>query len=240
MLHYLLRRFRDGRVLILGTYREVELDRAHPLAASLVDWNHERLLDGVRLGRLTIEDTANLLAAMFDQESVSEEFYRAIYSETEGNPFFIEEVIKSLIESGQIYREGGKWQREEIEDLAIPQSVKEAIGRRLDSISDESTAALRTAAGLGKIFEFSELAAGTLSDQPDEQAEGVLLDSLEEAISAQTDSVKTGRSSFAFTHDKIREVLYEEMNPIRRRRLHQRLGIGLEELYGGAQVEEHV
>ena len=129
--------------------------------------------------------------------------------------------------------------REEIEDLAIPQSVKEAIGRRLDSISEGSTTALRTAAGLGKVFEFSELAAGTLSDQPDEQAEGVLLDSLEEAISAQLIRVEDGES-FAFTHDKIREVLYEEMNPIRRRRLHQRLGVGLEELYGGAQVEEHV
>ncbi len=239
LLHYILRRSRDEQVLILSAYRDVELDRAHPLAASLVDWNRERLLTRIQLGRLTVEDTADLLAAMFEQESVSEEFFLAIYNETEGNPFFIEEVVKSLIESGQIYREGGEWQREEIEDMAIPQSVKEAIGRRLDGISQESVATLRTAAGLGKIFDFSELAAGAVGDQPDRQTEGFLLDTLEEAISAQLIRIEEGES-FVFTHDKIREVLYEELNPIRRRRLHQRLGNGLENLYAGERIKTHV
>ena len=72
-----------------------------------------------------------LLASLFTQESTSDEFTQAIFRETEGNPFFIEEVIKSLIEQGQIYWEEGKWQRREITELAIPQSIKEAIGRRL-------------------------------------------------------------------------------------------------------------
>ncbi|MFN2176343.1 MAG: ATP-binding protein [Anaerolineales bacterium] len=238
-LYFLLRRSKDERILFLGAYREVELDRAHPLSAALVDWNRERLLTRVQLGRLTFEDCKALLASMFEQESVSEEFARAIFRETEGNPFFIEEVVKSLIESGGIYRENGRWQREEIENLAIPQSVKEAIGRRLDRISQESIHTLRTAAGLGKTFDFSELAAGISSAGLDLREEGELLDTLEEAVSAHLVRVAEGES-FAFTHDKIREVLYEELNPIRRRRLHQRLGSGMERLYGSGEIEAHI
>ena len=108
LLHYLLRHLRDDRVLILAAYREIELDRAHPLASALVEWNRERLATRVVLGRLSHVDTGTLLATLFGIESVSDDFVAALYRETEGNPFFIEEVIKSLIEQGQIYREAGR------------------------------------------------------------------------------------------------------------------------------------
>jgi tetratricopeptide (TPR) repeat protein len=166
-----------------------------------------------------------LLASLFTQERPSDEFTQAIYSETEGNPFFVEEVIKSLIEQGQIYWEDGRWQRQEITDLTIPQSIKEAIGRRLSRQGTGSIDMLHTAAILGKRFSFTELA--TVAGQ----AENELLDALDEASNAQLLRVE-GSDSFAFTHDKIREVLYEELNPIRRRRLHLRVGEGLEQLYG--------
>ncbi|HEY2970311.1 MAG TPA: AAA family ATPase [Casimicrobiaceae bacterium] len=250
LLHYLLRHLKGDRVLILGAYREIELDRAHPLASALVDWNRERLATRIALGRLSRADTGALLATLFGQESVSDEFAGALYRETEGNPFFIEEVIKSLIEQGQIYREEGRWGRQETQELAIPQSVKEAIGRRLTRLSDPAVDALRTAAALGKIFSFHELAAVSSAD------EDALLDALDEASAAQliradvrgAGAASGGDDSFAFTHDKIREVLYEELNPIRRRRLHQRVGETLEQLYGtaassgeeaGARADEH-
>ena len=95
---------------------------------------------------------------------MSEDFVSALYRETEGNPFFIEEVIKSLIEQGQIYREQDRWGRKETHELAIPQSVKEAIGRRLTRLSEPTVDALRTAAALGKIFPFRELAAVSHGD----------------------------------------------------------------------------
>lgn len=224
LLHYLLRHLRGDRVMLLGAYREVELDRAHPLAAALIDWNREHLATRLSLSRLSRGDTGALVAALFGQESISDEFVQGLFRETEGNPFFIEEVVKSLIEQGQIYRENNQWQRKQIADLAIPQSVKEAIGRRLSRLTENCVDALRTAAALGKIFPFVELRAVVATN------EDQLLDALDEANAAQllrTDANDT----FAFTHDKIREVLYEELNPIRRRRLHQRIGEGLEKLY---------
>ncbi len=224
LLHYLMRRLRNEPVLVLAAYREVELDRTHPLADALVEWNRERLATRIPLGRLSLQDTGVMLAELFGMGSVSDEFKSLIYRETEGNPFFVEEVIKALIEQGQIYREGDHWERKEIGELVIPQSVKEAIGRQMSRLGEACVDILHTAASLGRTFEFAELAAAVAV------SEDRLLDALDEACVAQLVRAERG-DAFAFTHDKIREVLYEELNPIRRRRLHQRIGEGLERLY---------
>ncbi|HVN55792.1 MAG TPA: AAA family ATPase [Anaerolineaceae bacterium] len=224
LLYYVLRDLRNERILVIAAYREIELDRAHPLAASLVEWNRERIATRIPLDRLSYEDTATHLATLFGQETVSEDLARAMYAETEGNPFFLEEVVKALIEQGQIYRENNEWERKEIAELAIPQSVKEAIGRRLNRLSQDCIDVLHIAAALGKEFKFFELAAASSF------SEDRLLDSLDEASETQLIHAE-GRDSFLFSHDKIREVLYEELNPIRRKRLHQRIGEGLEKIY---------
>ncbi len=226
LLHYLLRRLRGERILLLAAYREIELDRSHPLGSALAEWSRERLASMTRLplGRLRLEDCQALLAVLFGQQEISLDFALAIYRETEGNPFFIEETIKALIEAGQIYRRDGAWERREIEELAIPQSIKEAVGRRLDGLDSQTCEVLHHAAVLGKTFEFGLLAAFTGSP------EDKLLDALDEALTAQLVRPE-GEEVFGFTHDKIREVLYEELNPIRRRRLHQRLAESLEQLY---------
>jgi len=224
LLHYLLRNLRDARWLVVATYREVELGRDHPLAGSLVEWNRERLATRVSLGRFSLSETSAHLATLFGQETVTTDFAEVVHRETEGNPFFIEEVVKALIEQGQIYRDQEGWQREAATALVIPQSIKAAVGRRLERLSAPCLEALHTAAALGKLFAFAELASAVTLD------EGALLDALDEACAAQLARATSGES-FAFTHDKIREVLYEELNPIRRRRLHMKIGNALETLY---------
>src|SRR5262249_33672195 len=109
----------------------------------------------------------------------------------------------------------GRWKRSEVGELDIPQSMIEAIGNRLDRVSRESNEALRAAAVLGKTFTFDELMAITGGRQED-----ATLDALDEAVGAQLITADGG-DSFTFTHDKIREVLYEELTPVRRRRLHR-------------------
>ncbi len=220
LLGHLLRQLRTERVLILGAYRETELDRAHPLAKALVDWNRDRLVTRIPLKRFDEAETSAQLGALLG-ENVSGDFTEAVFRETEGNPFFVEEVLKSLIEKGSVRRESGRWQRCDIEQLVIPQSVKEAIGSRLDRVSEKCNEVLRTAAVLGKTFTFEELAAAS------GQNEDVLLDALDEGVATQL--IHADRDdAFVFTHDKIREVLYEELNPIRRRRLHRLAAEGLE------------
>lgn len=226
LLHYTLRHLRNDPVLVLGAYRDVELDRSHPLAGILVDWNREHLITRLALGRLSREDTTAMLTTLFEDETVSIEFADLVYRETEGNPFFVEEVVKALIEQGKIYRSEDHWDRREIHELTIPQSVKEAVGRRLSRLNKACTEILTLAAGLGKQFRYSELIAACTRD------EDATLDALDEATAAQLIR-SIGEEHFAFTHDKIREVLIEELNPIRRRRLHMRIGENLERLHAG-------
>src|SRR5687767_3738295 len=178
LLGHLLRQLRDARVLIVGAYRETELDRAHPLAKSLVDWNRERLVTRIVLRRFNPDETEAQLSALLG-ENVSGEFAVAVHRETEGNPFFVEEVLKALIERGSVRRESGRWTRCDVDELLIPQSVKEAIGHRLDRVSQECNELLRLGAILGKVFTFDELTASA------EQSEDALLDALDEATGAQ-------------------------------------------------------
>jgi tetratricopeptide (TPR) repeat protein len=165
---------------------------------------------------------------------VSDELAEAVHRETDGNPFFIEEVIKELIERERIYRIGDHWEREEMAELAIPQSIKEAIGRRLDRLSSTCVSILQTAAGIGKNFDYEVLASVVAIDEDD------LLDALDEADTVQLIRPATGEA-YIFTHDKIREVLYTELNPIRRRKLHRRIGNALEQLFSsdlGSRAQE--
>ena len=224
LLHYVVRIVGRERLLILGCYRETELDRAHPLAEALDDWNRERAAVRVHLRRLEQDGTSAMLSVLLGDECLSEDFSAEIHRETEGNPFFVEEVVKTLVDEGQIVCECGEWRRREKgASLVLPQGVKAAIGRRLDHLSTPTTEVLRTAAILGKTFEFSELAA--VADQSEDE----LLDAIDEAVAAQLLESGAGEA-VAFTHDKIREVLYHELNPIRRRRLHTRVAEGLEAL----------
>ena len=229
LLHWLLRQLADDRVLFLGTYREVELDRAHPLSKALVSWERERLATRIRLDRLDRAATARMLRTLLGETDLSEEFVGALYAETEGNPFFVEEVVKTLVAEGNIVHEGSSWRRRQSSgEFALPQSVKAAIGSRLDRVSEACSDLLRTAAVLGKEFGFDELAsvAGGSEDE--------LLDALDEATAAQLVAPVRGET-FRFTHDKIREVLYEELNPVRRRRVHARIASGLAELERGGR-----
>lgn len=221
LLGHLLRQLRKERALIIVAYRDTELNRAHPLAKALVDWNRERLATRIALRRFDEAETSAQLSALLG-ENVSADFGAAVHRETEGNPFFVEEVLKALVERGSVRRESGRWKRLEVSELILPQSVKEAIGNRLDRVSRESNETLRAAAVLGKTFTFDELMAITGDRQED-----AALDALDEAVGAQLITAEGG-DSFTFTHDKIREVLYEELNPIRRRRLHRLAAESLE------------
>jgi tetratricopeptide (TPR) repeat protein len=221
LVGHLLRNLREARVLIVASYREMELDRAHPLAKALVDWNRERLMTRIVLRRFGPDETREQLGALLN-EPVSADFAEVVHRETEGNPFFVEEVLKALIEQGSVSRKSGEWTRGEVADFVIPQSVKEAIGSRLDRVSPGCNEILRAAAVVGKTFTFDEVVAAVGSENED-----ALLDALDEATAAQLLVAERGEA-FTFTHDKIREVLYEELNPIRRRRLHRRTAEGLE------------
>jgi hypothetical protein len=121
----LARRFRQTRTpaLLVLTFREGELTGQQGLNDLLTTWNRERLGASLKLRRLDRPGTQDLLAALF-AEPVSAEFGDGVFRETEGNPFFVEELCKSLIEGGQVYRENGRWQRRSTSSIELPRSIR--------------------------------------------------------------------------------------------------------------------
>jgi len=252
LLRHLSRQMRQDRVLFVATYREVELDEARSLQEVLLDLHRERLAVRLKLLRLDREQTKELLAILFAEE-ITPEFLEGIYRETEGNPFFIEEVCKALVESGRLYYEGGRWHRPpDMDELGIPQSVRVAIQSRIRALPEKVQETLRLAAVLGRGFDLDTLAAAS------DLEEGVVLDALEYAeraqlveelhgeraarepwlagrgfISEASDEALHGkaRRAFAFVHGLIPNALVEGLPPTQRRRLHAQVADSIERLY---------
>src|SRR3970282_2928299 len=120
----------------MATYREVEVSESPPFHERIVDLNRERRATRLKLARLTREETQALLAAIFEEE-ITSDFLDGIYRETEGNPFFIEEVCKTLVEEGKLYFENGRWHRPRMDELEITQSVRMAIQSRITNMPEQ-------------------------------------------------------------------------------------------------------
>ena len=225
LLRYLARRGRSLRLLLVLTYREVELNEARALSELLFDLQRERLATQLTLNRLTLAQAGDLLATLFAEE-ITPEFLAGIYQETEGNPFFVEEVCKALIESGQLSRQDGRWQRPpDMAEMRIPKSVRLAIETRVTKLPETVQEVLRLAAIVGRRFEFDLLGHMTELD------EDSLIEALEQAERAQLvqEVSAEGGGRFSFAHALIPTTLAEGLSGLRRRRLHRRVATVIEE-----------
>ncbi|MBW8011253.1 MAG: protein kinase [Chloroflexi bacterium] len=234
MVRHLARRTRDLPILILATYREIEIEEARLFQDFLLDMDRARLATRIKLARLEMQQTEELLAAIF-QEDITPEFLEEIHHETEGNPFFIEEVCKALVESGQVYFENGEWHHpENIKNMVIPQSVKTAMEQRLNRLNEESRRVLTLASVIGREFDFDVLL------ELSELDENALLDVIDEALRAQLIREKrvAGRDIYIFEHALINHTLYDDLNLRRKTRLHQQAGLAMEKAYAN-QIESH-
>jgi tetratricopeptide (TPR) repeat protein len=227
MLRHLLRSREPMRTLLLGTYRDTELDRVHPLAEVLADLRREPVpIERLRLRGLDSDAVSAYVAATGGQalEPHNAAFARTLYESTEGNPFFIGEVLRHLLESGLVRREEGRWvTAAEIADVGLPEGVKDVIARRLSRLSEAANRALAVASVVGPSFTLPVLERVDLGGNPDD-----LLDALEEALRAGLIS-ETGPSSYSFSHALIRQTLYAELTTTRRVRLHRRIGEAIEQ-----------
>jgi tetratricopeptide (TPR) repeat protein/transcriptional regulator with XRE-family HTH domain len=222
LLAHLARHTRGDRVLIVGTYRDVEVGPGHPLRKIVREFDREQLVQKIGIGRLGRTETAALMSDRLDGTEVSEEFATLVYGHTEGNPFFTVEVLKDLIERGDLLRWEGRWIRKEIEDLAAPESVSEAISERVARLQPRTQQTLEEASVLGQMFGFEDLLA--IAGLDEEEAE----EALEEAEASGL--VRTARDRYAFDHALTQQTLYAGISPVRRKRLHNSVGEGLEKL----------
>src|SRR6266699_2448531 len=237
---------RSPAPLYLLLYRADEVHETHPLRGLMTTLARTGISEDVRLLRLTEAQVQQLLINMAGH-FVRPVFATEIYRQTEGNPFFIGEAIRSLILEGKLKWMGEHWQATvDIDKLEILQSVRLVIERRLVHLSPECRTTLAAAAVLGRKFS-SALLCQARNISEDEVAEHIddairaqILSSLSNAPKVETIPVVVqdlgstayeGDFDLAFTHDKIREVLYQWLNPLRRRTLHRQVAQAIETHY---------
>ena len=155
MLAHVVRSIQAERVLVLGTYRETEL--GEPLGSVLGDLRRDHAFERLRLGSLHRGEVATMISAWLGRTPPTH-FAHALHRETEGNPFFIEEVLRHLIEVGAV--DATEWGRlGSFTELGIPDGVRDAIERRLAALWPATRRILTMAAAIGRSFSIEVLEA---------------------------------------------------------------------------------
>jgi class 3 adenylate cyclase/tetratricopeptide (TPR) repeat protein len=209
----------DTRLLVVGTYRDVEVDRRHPLSGTLAELFRQPATSYLGLSGLDRGEVGRFIAGVTGTDPAAD-LVTAVHGQTEGNPYFVSELVR-LLDAERRLEAGG------LAGVGIPEGIRHVIGRRLNRLSDAANASLAAASVQGRDFDLDVVARVTGLPPGD------VLDSLEEAMDARlVAEVGTRPGRFRFAHALVRETLYDELPARERRRLHDRVGAALVELRG--------
>ena len=227
LLQHLAPHLAGIRLLVLGTYRDVELDVGKPFEKAMAALVRQKQAERLRLRRLPQEAVAELLTALGGSQPPGA-LVQVVFHETEGNPFFVGEVFQHLSEEGKLFDEAGDWQTDvNVDELDVPEGVRLVIGRRLERLSEATPKLLTAAAVVGRRLDLKLVEA--LSDL---DSDG-FLEAIEESETAKLIvSEREGReTSCVFTHELIRSTLLGALSLPRRQRLHARVAQTMERVY---------
>jgi class 3 adenylate cyclase len=229
LLQFLAREMQAARLLVIGTYRDVEVGRGHALFQTLGDLTREPATRRVPLRGLAEHDVGRYVE-MTAGLTPPRDLVHTVHAETEGNPFFVGEVVRLLVTEGRLgtRSRGAGWK------LAVPQSVREVIARRLDRLSPTCNRVLTVGSVIGREFgtDVLEAASGLAHDR--------LLEALDEATAARVVTrVADAVGRYRFSHALVREALYADVTRGERVGLHRQIGEALETLHR-ARPDRHL
>jgi len=235
MLTHVSRNLAGARLLIVGTYRDVEVDRSHPLSAALAELRRVSTYGRVLLRGLNADEVRRMLESI-TRESLPWGLAEAVHRQTEGNPLFVQEVVRYLAEEGLISQKEGRWRptKDTPLEMSIPEGLRDVIGKRLSLLSPECNQMLAVASVIGREFALETLKAVAGIN------EDVFVNALKEAVrlSVLEERSQRGVVRYRFTHAFFRQTLYEEMIAPQRLKLHRQVARSLETLYA-KRLGEH-
>jgi tetratricopeptide (TPR) repeat protein len=219
LLEFIAAESAAARLMILGTYRDLEVDRRHPLSNTLAELARRPSFERIVLGGLSLDaarEIAGEIAGGIDSGTIDGAALKHLHAQTEGNPLYLAEMLR--FHGGADATRGG---------ARLPAGVRAAIGARLNRVSKACNAVLANAAVIGREFEL-----GVLVAMDGESGEDACVAAIEEALVAGVvDELPDETDVYRFAHALIRETLYDEIAAIRRPRLHHRVGLAIEATY---------
>jgi predicted ATPase len=226
LLLYLGRHIASSRILLLGAYRDVDVDRDNGLDEMLRELRRERLLDEVRVRPLGPDGTAGLIRQQFATDIMSDQFVALVHVRAAGNPFFTEELLKALAEEGGVVHGQALCGPEAVARLEVPRSIRSMVSHRVSRLAPETQELLCLGSAIGQEFELQLLVAVS------GQTETAVLDQLDPALAAGLlkEPRGGGHDRYAFVHALGQQALYAGLASSRRRQLHRAIGDALERL----------
>jgi tetratricopeptide (TPR) repeat protein len=221
VLAHIVRR-EELSALIIGTYRDTDLVRTHPLPRLLADLRREHRVIRIPLPRLSEHEVDEMISGHFGAVTAPD-VVQSIAEETQGNPFFVEEITTHLQNEGAIGVDGQWISDTPIADYGIPEGIREVVGRRLEHLGEDAISTLEVAAVMGP--DFSIDVAGSIAGL-DERAIDTVVDA---AMDARVIKEGDGADEFAFAHALLRQTLYDDLRTRRRTRIHRAVGEALEQ-----------
>ena len=228
LLSYLSREAEGLDTWIVGTFRADEMHRRHPLFKVLTELSRERRFEEITLVHLNQSEIAEMVRAIFSGADVDNEFINALFERTLGNPFFVEEMLRVLIDQGDLYQDSGRWARRDLSEIELPMTVRETLLTRVRSLQPNEIDFMHVAAIAGQRLDLDVLAA--VFDQPSAAVERIIGNAL--ALQLLSEHHEMRGDSYGFRHAVTREALVEEMIGPDRRQAHHRVAQAIELVHG--------
>ena len=235
MLTHVSRGLSRSRLLMVGTYRDVEVDRTHPLSSVLAELRRASNFGRVLLRGLNAGEVGRMLSSI-THSTVPPGLAETVHRQTEGNPLFVQEVVRFLAEEGLMTQQDGHWRPTggTALEMSIPEGLRDVIGKRMSLLTSDCNLLLSTASVIGREFSVDTLRAIEVVE------ESVFMKALKEAVqlSVLEERPQVGAVRYRFTHAFFRQTLYEEMIAPQRLKLHQQVARALEAQYS-RRLDEH-
>jgi diguanylate cyclase (GGDEF)-like protein len=228
MLQHIIEHNENSRILIAGAFREDEIDdERNGLQQFMSALSGAGFIETISLSVLSPKEVREMISVALGLWEIPVDIVEFIREITEGNPLFIVEVLKMLIEKGYIYKSGISWNFHKVNEMDLPTRITDILVRKIETLSKATRVLLRAAAVIGEVFTLERISY-VIGDEQAHLKE-MLLEAGEKGVIVESSDRK---GEFRFAYRLMQRVLYGELPEERRRSLHQRVGEMLEEWYG--------
>ena len=233
LLHFVARQIESEKIVLLGTYNEAERDSNPVLRSTEQSLLRIGSVTVQKLGPLERAEVEDVVHQMFGVDRMSTRNFSAmLYDLTRGNPFFVEETLKSLVDSGALTQKDGRWTGWEMETLQVPPTIRDVVKARVDRLSPNARTLANLAAVIGTSAPYETLVR--VSGLSETEIVAGLDELLAQRVLEETGSVDAIR--YDYTHPLLQQVIYAELGQARARLLHATIAEALESLYGDAAL----
>ncbi len=221
LISYIMKKIKSQPIIFIGTYRPEDIDRDHYLSEILHRLGRESLYEKIELETLDFEDTKRVIQKYFLKNDIPEQFYELLYERTDGNPLFIKESLKYMMEKGKIDPHNDKFLKKH-EEFDVPNVAHHVIKRRIDDIKGNTKKIMNFGSIMSDKIRFEILAEGIELDEND------IIYDIDELLEKELWVESENGDHFLFSHKMIEEVVYNNIPKFKRKFFHRKIGETIE------------